>query len=74
MVVKKVSEKLASCYGTERANKMAYIATNNGTIESGYANGETAEEAIENLKKQNALNMGSKKMTIEEATRYESRI
>jgi hypothetical protein len=56
MVVKKVSEKLAVCFGAERGKKMAYIATNDGTIESGYAHGETAEEASENLTKQNQTN------------------
>lgn len=56
MIVKKVSDKLKMCFGVERGNKMAYIATNDGTAESGYAHGETAEEAIENLKIQNQQN------------------
>lgn len=49
MVVKKVAEKLASCFG---GGKDEYIATNDGTVESGYAYGATPEEAINNLKKQ----------------------
>jgi len=53
MVVKKVSEKLAACYGVDRAKGMAYIATNDGTVESGYAHGETAEAAAANLEAKN---------------------
>jgi hypothetical protein len=53
VIVKKVSEKITKCYG-DRASEMSYLATNDGTIESGYAHGKTAEEAIENLTKQNS--------------------
>jgi late competence protein required for DNA uptake (superfamily II DNA/RNA helicase) len=54
MVIKKVADKLASCFGSE-SGKMAYIATNDGSIASGYATGSTAEDAEENLSNQNNM-------------------
>ncbi len=53
MTVHKISEKIRMCFGSGR-EKQKYLATNNGTIESGYAYGETAPEAIKNLERSNA--------------------
>jgi hypothetical protein len=55
MVVKKVSEKVLSCYGLEQRKDMVFLATNDGTIDSGYAFGKTEKQAVENLTKENAI-------------------